>query len=234
VAQWPNRLTPTLTVEVATPFEHVYETVERTIYSAQEGGSALLIPNPDQAVFAYREDKVAGSGESDTALALLGQCAFAVTELHNRRPSPQIAPPHVWPIDSECRRAVIEGEVVVGHLVRVAAFDGPSLGPARLLGVDANGDGISVMAKNSEGACAVLPGLFEELLGNYQTVPSSIDVMLRTVLAAEEGKPEPPGASPGSSTVDAGSSEDVGPLSKILEELCRRAESQAGDAPDEG
>jgi hypothetical protein len=237
VAQWPNRTMPTLTVEVATASEHIYETVERAIYSAQENGTAILIPNPDQAVFAYREDRISGGGEADTARALLGQCAFVVTELHDRRPSPRIAPPHVWPIDAECRRAVIEGEIVVGHLVRVGAFNGPSQGPARLLGVDTSGDGISVKAENSAEACAILPGLFEELLGNYQTVPSSIDVMLETVLAAEDDKPELPGAAPGS-TVDASSSEDLGPLSGMLEELRHRAErlaeSQAGDAPDEG
>jgi hypothetical protein len=237
VAQWPNRTMPTLTVEVATPSEHIYETVSRAIYSAQENGTAVLFPNPDQAVFAYREDKLCEGGESDMARTLLGQCAFAVTELHNRRPSPRVAPPHVWPINAECRRAVIEGEVIVGHLVRVGAFDGPSRGPVRLLGVDASGDGILVNAENSAEACAILPGLFEELLGNYQTVPSSIDVMLGTLLAAEDGKPEPPGASPGSK-FDAGSSEDVGPLSEIVEELHRRAgrlaESQIGDAHDEG
>lgn len=229
VAQWPGRAQPTVTVEAHTPSEHVYEALERAIRSALETGVAVGIPNPDQAVFALRDD-----GDFDTGVAsvmdlvgpLVGECAVGFTLLHERLPSPRIAPPHVWPIAADCRRAVIEGEVIVGHMVRVAAFDGPSRGSARLLGAEPRNDGIYIKAENAVEACGIMPGLFDQLLGNHETVLSSIGLMLETVDAADLDRRErrlPDGAVPEPSSGELG-----GVASGFLNQLIGRAEELAG------
>lgn len=230
-AQWPDRGQPTLTVEVATPSEHVYETVERAIRAALEDGNAVRIPNPDQAVFAHCTETDIDGAATDTVWALVGECAFGVTSLHERLPNPRIAPPHVWPIEFDCRCAVIEGDVVVGHLVRIGAFDGPSQGSARLLGADMSGGGVYVKAENAAEACAILPGLFEELLGNYQTVQSSTRLMLEAVMATEGDSRREDACTELS---DQGAADEIGPTpdglpADLRQWAARQAEAADGD-----
>jgi hypothetical protein len=180
-AQWPNRQLRTHTIEVSKPRENIYDALQRVIRVAQNEGQASEAPNPDQLVFASHAGTTFNPAALDRLEADPIQIAFAVTALHERIPNPRIAPPHVWPIDVDCRRAVIESDVIVGHAIRLDAFSGPADGEARLLGAERRADGIYIKAENGGGASAIMPGLIDELLGNYETVRSSIGAMLETL-----------------------------------------------------
>jgi hypothetical protein len=185
-ANWPERSLPTRTIEVSTPTHNLYEAVESAIQRSITGETAIELPNDDQIVFAIAADSPLSSGIFDELAVDPSDYAFGITTLYERLPSPRISPPHVWPIKADCRRAVIESDVIVGHLVRLAAFDGPANGAARLLGAERRGDGIYIRAENGEEACVVLPGPIEDLLGNFQTVESSIEAMLETLDSAQK------------------------------------------------
>ena len=180
-AQWQNRQLPTRTIEVTRARENVYDALQRVIRAAQNDGQASEAPNLEQMVFASRADTTLDPVALDLLEVDPEQIALAVTMLHERIPNPRIAPPHVWPISAELRSAVIESNVIVGHAIRLDAFSGPTDGEARLLGAERRADGIYIKAEIGGGASAILPGPIEELLGNYETVQSSIGTMLETL-----------------------------------------------------
>jgi hypothetical protein len=217
-ADWPDRQLPTRTVELSSPREHVYDALQGVILAALDEEQASEAPNSDQMVFACRAGSVFDTSPLDDLGVDPKQVAFAVTALHERLPNPRIAPPHVWPINAECRRAVIESDVIVGHAIRLDVFDGPADGEARLLGAERRSDGIYIKADNGTIASAILPGPVDELLGNYETVQSSIRAMLETLNTYREWSPDGP---------VVGDREISGVPPDIVEDTRRRAARRA-------
>jgi hypothetical protein len=235
MAQWPDRSTPTVTLAIDTPVEHIFEAVERAIQTAMRSGHGVERPSADQEVFALRTDTTDDPSVCDSLGSGLGGLrAFGLTELHDRRPSPRVAPPHVWPIGADCRQAVIEGDVLVGHVVNIDAFNGPAEGDIRLLGAQKAQEAIWIKAESGEEAFLLQPGLIEELFGNYQTVHSTIQTMLDTV--GRKGVLPPDTVSPESREERALSDDELDAIPQhLLDDARQRAERLAtNERPPDG
>lgn len=235
MAQWPDRSAPTVTLAIDTPVEHIFEAVEQAIQTAMRNGHGVERPNADQEVFALRADTTGDPSVFDSLGSGFGDLrAFGLTELHDRRPSPRVAPPHVWPISANCRQAVIEGDVLVGHVVNIDAFNGPTEGDIRLLGADKAKGAIWIKAESGEEAFLLQPGLVEELLGNYQTVHSTIQTMLDTV--GRKGALPPDAVGPESREERALSDDELAAIPQhLLDDARRRAERLAtNERPPDG
>lgn len=219
VARWPGRPLPTITKEVSSEQEHVFDAVADAVESASKDLSAVRRVDDRQIVFALSADceveDLAQVGELGDQLDMP---AFVISSAHDRRPTPRLAPPYIWPISAECRTLVSEADVLVGQVVDLAALDGRSLGDARLLEVQRRRDAVFITAERGQTAFLITPDPIFEALGNFESLDSMASTLLGG-LSDVAGEPDGPG--PGASdTVPA----EWGIPDDLVDALRERAE----------
>ncbi len=144
---------------------------------------------------------VAIQGDGDEALPTSAQDALDVMRAHTRgpghlgigvhlrlleRPNPLLPPPHVWPLAQAQRLALIEGDVVLIHLIDLHGFVGcDSAGFGEITELRTRGEQVvGFVVKIAAGEMHISGRFLDDTLYSFQTMESVRDSIVAMACAA--------------------------------------------------
>jgi hypothetical protein len=142
-AVFPGHDRATRTIEIVTRSRETWAVVDRVVLAAERKGSATELANNDDLVFALRADNDPPADAMHELTNHMAEPTFAIYTRLLERPDPRVPPCVAWDVSPAAKRLLYHGDVVVGHVVDVAAFLGRRSGNAEIVKVLRSADEVT-------------------------------------------------------------------------------------------
>ncbi|WP_445151348.1 hypothetical protein [Baekduia sp. Peel2402] len=172
----------TSTFEITTPADYTFASVAEAMQQF-DGLTSWAMHSPGDVVLATSGENAEDFSPSPSAAEAIDAMSRPVVGINLgplERPSPLLAPPHVWPLELSMRRALIESEIVLVHFVDLDAFVGAAAsGRGALTEVRATGQSVrGFVVETHNMPSHVSPRLLDDVLYGFQSVLSARNQMV--------------------------------------------------------
>lgn len=176
-------------LEVDVDITHYWHEVQEVTSGALENRDSVFILGDRHLLWATMSEPE----DSNPPLKLLENvpdgtsCRIGCHLVALEECSPHVMPPYNWDLSSECRFALMEGDVVVNHLVDPSLMNGRRLGNATIIeaGVDDAETGAASTVVDVEGERIKLSGIhIYRMIYEFQNIDSVAEFMLKSASAS--------------------------------------------------
>jgi hypothetical protein len=177
----------TTTLSIATTVTHTFDAIAVAMEGqAQDGAGWAQSGEADVVIVLDARDEDFDFPEAaQTVIGAMGRPAIGVHLRLLERPSAMLSPPHVWPLSRDHRTSLVEGDVILVHMVDLDAFVGPSAqGLGALTTVRTSKDEVLGYVVDVDDKSAHVSSRFmDDVLFGFQTIDATRDQIIEGVVA---------------------------------------------------
>lgn len=182
---------PSLTIEVDTEIEFTWDTINRTVTRAIDTGESIGISTKSDMMWAFTNDDEDHSPPQEI-IALASNYEMMYVGCHARpleEGNTFIPPPAVWPINRNCRLALMEIEIVLIHFVDVKEFTRVVTQNGRITEIPTEKGPLNEYCFQVEvdnEKYQITPRFLDDVLYGFQTIDSTAKCMIELARKAME------------------------------------------------